>query len=137
MGQAVVDKDCKSKCVCQASGLVKCESLSCATGEVCDIKDGVRGCQVKQVSCSVSQAGVLTSFDGMSGAVGAQGAFEVASLCDDTDDEWFRVVVDVRRCSEGKSLAVATVYVFFKETTIAVNGQHKTWVRKLGDERHS
>ncbi|XP_070690944.1 IgGFc-binding protein [Pempheris klunzingeri] len=131
VGQAVVDKDCKSKCVCQASGLVKCEKLSCASGEVCGVRDGVRGCHVKQGHCSVSQGGHLTSFDGMTGAMGAQGAFEVASLCDETAKLWFRVVVDVRVCSKGASPAVATVYLFFKETTIAVNSQQVTWVNGM------
>uniref|UniRef100_A0A3B4XQ41 Fc gamma binding protein n=1 Tax=Seriola lalandi dorsalis TaxID=1841481 RepID=A0A3B4XQ41_SERLL len=124
----LVDKDCKSKCVCQASGVVKCEKLSCASREVCGIRDGVRGCQAKQVHCSINQVGHLSSFDGMSGAMGAQGAFEVASLCDETAELWFRVVVDVRVCSKGASPVVATVYVFFKETIVTVNSQHATWV---------
>lgn len=131
----MVDKECKSKCVCQASGLVKCEKLSCASGEVCGVRDGVRGCHVKQGRCSVCRVGRLKSFDGMSGAIGAQGAFEVASLCDETAKLWFRVVVDVRVCSKGASPTVATVYVFFKETTIAVNSQHVTWVRRAGRDK--
>lgn len=126
----MVDKECKSKCVCQASGLVKCEKLSCTSGEVCGIRDGVRDCQVKQGYCSVSEVGYLTSFDGMSGAMGAQGAFEVASLCDETSKLWFRVVVDVRICSKGASPTVATLYVFFQETTITVNSQRETWVSR-------
>ncbi|KAJ4930907.1 hypothetical protein JOQ06_025210, partial [Pogonophryne albipinna] len=128
VGQADVDKACTSKCVCQASGVVNCEKLTCASGEVCDVRDGVRGCHVKQGHCSVNQVGLLTSFDGMSGAIGAQGAFEVASLCDETDKMWFRVVVDVRVCSKGASPTVATLYVFFKETVVTVNSQHVTWV---------
>ncbi|XP_035492191.1 IgGFc-binding protein [Scophthalmus maximus] len=128
VGQALVDKDCKSKCVCQATGLVKCEKLSCASGEVCGVRDGIRSCHVKQGQCSVSQVGHLTSFDGMSGAVGAQGAFEVASLCDETAELWFRVVVDVRVCAKGASPAAAAVHVFFKETVITVNSQRVTWV---------
>ncbi|XP_071062157.1 IgGFc-binding protein [Pseudochaenichthys georgianus] len=128
VGQADVDKACTSKCVCQASGVVNCEKLTCASGEVCDVREGVRGCHVKQGHCSVSQVGLLTSFDGMSGAIGAQGAFEVASLCNETDKMWFRVVVDVRVCSKGASPTVATLYVFFKETVVTVNSQHVTWV---------
>lgn len=130
VGQAVTDKDCKSKCVCQAFGLVECEKLSCASGEVCAVRDGLRGCQVKQGQCSVSHIGHLTSFDGMSGAIKAKGAFEVASLCDETSKLWFRVVVDMRVCRNRAPPAVATVYVFFKETTVAVNSKFMTWVRR-------
>ncbi|XP_075321405.1 IgGFc-binding protein-like [Odontesthes bonariensis] len=128
VGQTVVDKDCKSKCVCQASGLVKCEKLSCTNGDVCDVRDGVRGCHIKQGHCTISQVGKLSSFDDMSGAIGTQGAFEVASLCDEAAKQWFRVVVDVRKCIKSASPAVATVYVFFKDAIVTVNSQHETWV---------
>uniref|UniRef100_A0A3Q3BQL9 Fc gamma binding protein n=1 Tax=Haplochromis burtoni TaxID=8153 RepID=A0A3Q3BQL9_HAPBU len=128
VGQELVDNDCKSKCVCQASGMVKCEKLSCASGEVCDIRDGVRGCHLKQGQCVVSRDGQLSSFDGMSGAIGAQGAFQVASLCDESAELWFRVVVDVRVCNKGAAPTVASVYVFFSDTIVAVNSEHVTWV---------
>lgn len=127
-----MDHGCESKCMCQASGVVKCEKLSCASGEVCGVRDGVRGCHIKPGHCGVGRDGHLTSFDGVSGAVGAQGAFEVATLCDETAELWFRVVVDVRVCSKGASPTVATVYVFFKETAITVNSEHVTWVRRAG-----
>ncbi|XP_026150219.1 IgGFc-binding protein-like [Mastacembelus armatus] len=128
VGQAVVDKDCSSKCVCQASGLMKCEKLSCASGEECGLRDGVRGCHVKQGRCKINHIGLLTSFDGMSGVIEAQGAFDIASLCDESTKLWFRVVVDVRVCSEGASPTVASVYVFFKQTIVTVNSQQETWV---------
>lgn len=134
VGQAAVDKDCKSKCVCQASGMVKCENLSCASGEVCDVRDGTRGCHVKQGQCGINQVGQLSSFDGMSGAIGAQGAFQLASLCDEAAELWFRIVVDVRVCNKGSSPTVATVYVFFKEIVVAVNSQQVTWVRTAGTD---
>lgn len=134
----MVDKDCTSKCVCQASGLVKCEKLSCASEKVCGIRDGVRGCHAKRGHCSVSHTGYFTAFDGMSGAIGASGAFEMASLCDETARLWFRVVVDVRVCSKRATPTAAAVYVFFNETTIAVNSKHETWVRRAGrTERNS
>ncbi|MEQ2268978.1 hypothetical protein XENORESO_020063, partial [Xenotaenia resolanae] len=128
VGQAVVDKDCSSKCECQASGLVTCEKLSCTNGEVCDVRDGVRGCHVIQGHCNVSPIGELSSFDGMSGTIGAQGAFELASLCDETSKQWFRVVADMRSCGKKAPFAVNTLYVFFKDATVAVNSAHVTWV---------
>ncbi|MED6293032.1 hypothetical protein CHARACLAT_006660 [Characodon lateralis] len=128
VGQAVVDKDCSSKCECQASGLVTCEKLSCTNGEVCDVRDGVRGCHVIQGHCDVSPIGELSSFDGMSGTIGAQGAFELASLCDETSKQWFRVVADMRSCGKKAPFAVNTLYVFFKDATVAVNSAHVTWV---------
>lgn len=134
VGQTVVDKDCSSKCECQASGLVTCEKLLCTNGEVCDVRDGVRGCHVIQGHCNISPVGKLSSFDGMSGKIGAQGAFDLASLCNEASNQWFRVVVDVRLCRKNAPLAVATLYVFFKDTTVVVNSEHVTWVRSLNHE---
>ncbi|XP_040923803.1 IgGFc-binding protein [Betta splendens] len=129
VGQTAVDKNCTSRCVCQASGLIKCDSLSCGRGESCNVRDGVRGCHVQQGQCSVSPAGLFTSFDGMAGAVGAAlGAFEAAALCDVASELWFRVVLDVRVCAKGTPPAVAAVYVFFKEAVVSVNSQQETRV---------
>uniref|UniRef100_A0A3P9H1N3 Fc fragment of IgG binding protein n=1 Tax=Oryzias latipes TaxID=8090 RepID=A0A3P9H1N3_ORYLA len=128
VNQVVVDKDCQSRCVCEASGLVKCQRLSCSSTEVCDVRGGVRSCHIKQAHCTISHAGQLSSFDGMTAAVEAQGAVEVASLCDETSENWFRVVADVRVCHKKSAFAPATVHVFFNEATVTVNSQHGIWV---------
>ncbi|KAK7886667.1 hypothetical protein WMY93_026288 [Mugilogobius chulae] len=94
----------KSKCVCQTSGTVKCEILSCGSKEVCEVRDGVRGCYVAHGQCIINQAAHLSSFDSM-----------VASLCDDTADLWFRLVVDIQSCRKG-SQSVEIIHVFFKNT---------------------
>lgn len=131
VGQEVITKDCKSKCVCRASGLTVCEDMSCAKGEVCDARNGVRACHVKQSQCSVSPTGVFTSFDQMTATINkkVRGAYEVASLCNENAKNWFRVVVDIRQCNRLAPPAVATLYVFLKGSVVAVNSQHETWVR--------
>lgn len=130
VGEVVTDKDCTSKCECQASGIVKCEGLSCNRSEICDVIHGVRGCHLTDSKCKVSHTGQLTSFDGMSGAIGKEGVFVLTSLCDETDKLWFRVVVDVQVCKNQKGPAVTNLYVFFKEATVAVNSQQLAWVRR-------
>lgn len=125
----MTDKDCKSKCKCQKSGLVKCEKLSCATNEVCDVKDGVRGCYLKQAECTLSN-GALKSFDNSFGKVRTKGAFVLAFLCNEETELWFRVVVDLTDCNKEFSPTVSNVYVFFNDTTVAVNSKHMTWVRR-------
>lgn len=127
----MVDKECKSECVCQASGLVRCGEMSCASGEVCSVRDGVRACHTEQGHCSINPAGHLSTFDGLSGPISAQGAYEVAALCDEASALWFRVVVDVRICSKGAPKSVAAVYVFFKETVVAVTREREIWVRAV------
>ncbi|XP_023835727.1 zonadhesin-like [Salvelinus sp. IW2-2015] len=118
IGQVVVTKGCDTKCVCQASGLVRYEK------RVCGMKDGFRGCQLKRGHCMVHPGAHFTTFDGMKGFMGLW-VFEVASLCDQTSAQWFRMVMDVRVCSNGVYPNVATVCVF-KDVT--VNSQHNTWV---------
>lgn len=97
---------------------------------VCEVRKGVRGCYRRQGRCMISPAGNLTSFDGMFGPMGVLGAFELVSLCNQSAEFWFRVVVDIRICSHG-ALTVETVYIFFKKVTITVNSQRIVWVRKL------
>lgn len=133
MGETAVCKKCKSKCTCKAAGAIQCKKISCVDGEDCGIRGGVRGCFRKQGRCSVSKKGELKSFDGMSGAIGTKGAFELTSLCDQSNKKWFRVVVDTRVCRRGGSLKVATLYVFYKGATVAVNKQRETWVRVWKD----
>lgn len=111
---------------------MSCQQISCGIGEKCDIQDGTRGCFIKQKKCSISKNGNITSFDDMSGAVATKGAFELTTLCDESNEWWFRVVVDARVCSKGASPTVATLYVFYKDATVAVNSQHVTWVRSAG-----
>ncbi|XP_072317584.1 IgGFc-binding protein-like [Eucyclogobius newberryi] len=127
VGETVVDPECKSKCVCKASGTVKCQRLSCDSGKVCEVRNGVRDCHVAQGQCIINQDGLLSSFDGMTGPMGALGAFEVASLCNATAKPWFRVVVDVRSCMKG-NFSVETIYVFSRKNIIAVNSLHEVWV---------
>lgn len=133
VGESTVCKKCETKCTCQAAGAIQCKKISCVDGEDCGIIGGVRGCFTKQRRCSVSNKGEFASFDGMSGAIGTKGAFELTSLCDQSNEKWFRVVVDTRVCKRGGSLKVATLYVFYKDATVAVNSQHETWVRVWTD----
>lgn len=132
VGESYVCSKCKSRCTCKASGTVSCQQISCVDGEECGVKEGARGCFTKQRKCSISKKGHITSYDGMSGAIASKGAFELTSLCDQTKEQWFRVVVDTRVCSKGASPTVATLYVFYKDTTVAVNSQLLTWVRRGG-----
>ncbi|KAJ3598355.1 hypothetical protein NHX12_001865 [Muraenolepis orangiensis] len=138
VGQAVVSRNCGSICECHWSGIIRCDALTCPSDQVCTLRDGVRGCHVKQGQCKVSSSGLLTTFDGASGAMGSLGAFEVASLCDDAANLWFRVVVDLRACrqdgGQDGSPGVVMLYVFFRDFTIAVSRQYATWVngRRVG-----
>lgn len=108
---------------------MSCQQISCGSGEDCIIKGGSRGCFVKQRKCSISGRGQLTSFDGMSGVITTRAAFELTSLCDESNGQWFRVVVDTRVCTKARFSTVAVLYVFYKDTTVAVNSRQTTWVR--------
>uniref|UniRef100_A0ABM5ESE3 IgGFc-binding protein-like n=1 Tax=Pogona vitticeps TaxID=103695 RepID=A0ABM5ESE3_9SAUR len=126
--ETVVSKDCSEKCTCHASGRLLCERISCRKGETCALKNGARGCVKQEGQCTLTLGAQLTTFDGASGEILYNGAYEVASFCDAMSRDWFRVVVDVRDCGEGEMTAGAAVYVFFQEAFIAINRNKEAWV---------
>ncbi|XP_041082394.1 IgGFc-binding protein [Polyodon spathula] len=127
-GEKIVAKGCTEQYTCNATGAVDSEPLTCPAGEYCGVKNGVRGCQKKVGICTVKPGTLFHSFDGNKGKISSGGAFEIASLCNQGSEEWFRVVVDVRTCTQNSIAGAVTVYVFFGNTHIAVNNEQQTWV---------
>uniref|UniRef100_A0A4W3GPY7 IgGFc-binding protein-like n=1 Tax=Callorhinchus milii TaxID=7868 RepID=A0A4W3GPY7_CALMI len=128
LGETVLTDDCKAKCSCQASGVVHCQSVSCSTNEICEVRDGVRNC-FKDGTCSIKQGKRFTTFDGLSGDVRLPGVYEIASLCNTSSSAWFRVVADFRVCDRNGNPGIATTYMFFQDTFIAINAKKQIWVR--------
>nr|XP_023659456.1 IgGFc-binding protein-like isoform X1 [Paramormyrops kingsleyae] len=126
VGQSVVNQLCNSKCVCQATGAVTCQALICPGGQVCEVRDGIQGCYVRQGICTVQQGAILTTFNGMEGYINHNGAFDVVSVCDKNLNNWFRIVVEM--CSRTGFPAVSTVFVYYLDTAIVINRQQSTWV---------
>ncbi|CAM4709668.1 unnamed protein product [Caretta caretta] len=127
-GESIISGACSEKCTCLASGGLVCEPHSCPEKEICAFQDGVRGCVKQEGRCTLLPGAWLTSFDGASGGDLHSGAYELASLCNDSAPSWFRVVVDVRACSDGAVMAGTTTYIFFRDAFIAVKRNKETWV---------
>nr|XP_023969252.1 IgGFc-binding protein-like [Chrysemys picta bellii] len=127
-GESIISSACSEKCTCHASGGLVCEPHSCPDKEICALQDGVRGCVKQEGRCTLLPGAQLTSFDGASGGVLYSGAYELASLCNDSAPSWFRVVVDIRACGDGAVMAGTTVYIFFQDAFIAVKRNKETWV---------
>ncbi|KAM9114696.1 IgGFc-binding protein [Pangshura tecta] len=127
-GESIISGACSEKCTCQASGGLVCEPHSCPDKEICALQDGVRGCMKQEGRCTLLPGAQLTSFDGASGGVLQSGAYELVSLCNDSAASWFRVVVDIRACSDGAVMAGTTTYIFFRDAFIAVKRNKETWV---------
>uniref|UniRef100_A0A8C3FY59 VWFD domain-containing protein n=1 Tax=Chrysemys picta bellii TaxID=8478 RepID=A0A8C3FY59_CHRPI len=125
---SIISSACSEKCTCHASGGLVCEPHSCPDKEICALQDGVRGCVKQEGRCTLLPGAQLTSFDGASGGVLYSGAYELASLCNDSAPSWFRVVVDIRACGDGAVMAGTTVYIFFQDAFIAVKRNKETWV---------
>ncbi|KAH0631328.1 hypothetical protein JD844_005616 [Phrynosoma platyrhinos] len=126
--ETVISKDCSEKCTCHASGRLTCEGISCGKGKTCALKNGTRGCVTQEAQCVLAPGGQLTTFDGASGEILYSGVYEVASFCDISASAWFRVVVNMRECGDREMMAGAAVYVFFRETFIAINRNKEAWV---------
>ncbi|XP_030398777.1 IgGFc-binding protein-like [Gopherus evgoodei] len=127
-GESIISSACSEKCTCQASGGLVCEPHSCSNEEICALQDGVRGCVKQEGRCTLLPGAQLTSFDGASGGDLHSGAYELVSLCNNSAPSWFRVVVDIRACSDGATMAGTTVYIFFRDAFIAVKRNKETWV---------
>uniref|UniRef100_A0A8C4T5G8 IgGFc-binding protein-like n=1 Tax=Erpetoichthys calabaricus TaxID=27687 RepID=A0A8C4T5G8_ERPCA len=123
----IVSNDCSRKCTCLASGAVSCEKLVCQASEVCETRNGKRGCQLTEGKCEVKSKGLLTSFDGLQVQFG-NGAFEIAYLCDEKSVDWFRVVVDVRICNKDTNQSM------FLHIFLQVNGKRINLPAKLQNE---
>nr|XP_033818518.1 IgGFc-binding protein-like [Geotrypetes seraphini] len=126
IGETTVSLDCSQRYTCSANGLMS-ELVICEAGDVCMLKGGVRGCFKKEGQCTLAMGAKFTSFDGLSGQVASNRAYEVASLCDLKSASWFRVLVDIQSCGSSQS-AAAKAYVFFQNVFIAVSKNTDTSV---------
>uniref|UniRef100_A0A8C0IRT1 VWFD domain-containing protein n=1 Tax=Chelonoidis abingdonii TaxID=106734 RepID=A0A8C0IRT1_CHEAB len=127
----VISSDCSEKCTCHPSGGLICEKNSCPTGEICMLRDGMHGCVKQEGQCMVSPGAYLTTFDGAKGKFLYSGMYKVASLCDESSPAWFKVVVDICKCTNDGIPACAAIFVFFREALVTVNNNMETWVNGL------
>ncbi|KAJ6663588.1 hypothetical protein lerEdw1_009667 [Lerista edwardsae] len=128
-------KECVSK-TCQVRGRqpVWCDVIA-SYAAVCQAKNFPlkkwRTEAFCQGRCRLMPGAWFSSFDGLSGKVPDFGTYELTSLCDAESGDWFRVLVRVASCPANATLAITTVYVFFKGAFIAVQGQKEAWVNGL------
>ncbi|XP_062996673.1 IgGFc-binding protein-like [Elgaria multicarinata webbii] len=127
-GESVVLEGCLENCTCHMSSRLICEETSCQIGDICTVHDGVRGCMGPKGECIVTPGARLTSFDGVSGEILYKGVYEVASLCNESDPLWFRIIAVVQECKEWDLAAVSTIHVFFRGVFITVKKSKETWV---------
>lgn len=127
-GESLLLEGCLSNCTCQALSHLVCAETSCHLGEICSVHNGVRGCKRQNGKCIISPGARLISFDGASGQILYNGVYEIASLCDQNDPFWFRIIAMVQDCSDWDVAAVTTIHVFFKGTFITVKRNKETWV---------
>lgn len=133
VGESVITDNCRRRHICQASGVVLSQNMTCKADELCQVKDGVMGCYLQQ--CFLGADGTLAPFDGEGGTIAEPGAYEIIQNCERTlTSHWFRVVVKLERCNPGVN-TVAAVYVFFKDVMITVNDKHGVWVRASNSTR--
>ncbi|KAI4876219.1 hypothetical protein NFI96_017952, partial [Prochilodus magdalenae] len=123
IGESLITDDCHERLTCLPSGEVKNESIGCQSNEVCQVKNGVRGCYRRQ--CLLEAGGSFTLFNGESWTITSTGAYDLVKLCNGTSDEWFRVVAQLEACDQN---SVAFVYVFLNDIFISVNSKQSTWV---------
>ncbi|XP_069040704.1 IgGFc-binding protein-like [Lepisosteus oculatus] len=77
------DERCGRRCTCQArTGTVACVSAGCKSSEVCDLRDGVRGCYPASfATCEASGDPHYRSFDGKTFDFQGTCTYQMAKLC--------------------------------------------------------
>ncbi|XP_076833291.1 IgGFc-binding protein [Brachyhypopomus gauderio] len=128
VGEVSVSATCEMACMCLSGGVLRCDRYTCGSGQVCDVQDGRRGCQVVQSLCVVGPAPTFRPFDGSLRAVRQGGAFVMAFVCDEQLPEWFRVVMELQSRGTNTSTSVTMLHVFTQSSAITVNYQNQCWV---------
>ncbi|XP_075046976.1 IgGFc-binding protein-like [Mixophyes fleayi] len=123
-GESYVNVDCSQKCKCQFGGVV-CMSVSCKSNEVCILHYGVRNCYKKEAGCLLDSK--FETFDGISGAPVPSGPFVLATLCNDEDKAWFRVLADVQSCGTNTQ-SVNRLHIFIVNATVTISKEASVWV---------
>ncbi|KAK3508212.1 hypothetical protein QTP70_017690, partial [Hemibagrus guttatus] len=124
IGEVVVQKGCQEKLICQKSGIVKYESMTCKTDEICQLENGVTGCYPKQ--CKLETAGSFTLFNGTTWSIPSMGAYDLVNVCDDiVIGIWFRVVAVLQE--RNGVLTTAAVHIFFENVLVTITSQNDIW----------
>ncbi|XP_075995597.1 IgGFc-binding protein-like [Genypterus blacodes] len=126
VGESVITDNCRRKLICQDSGILLSQNITCEADELCQVKSGVMGCYLQQ--CFLGSNGTITPFSGDGGTITKSGTYEIIQNCEHNQtSHWFRVVVKLERCNPGVNTILA-VYVFFKDVMITVNYKHGVWI---------
>ncbi|XP_041425750.1 IgGFc-binding protein-like isoform X2 [Xenopus laevis] len=124
--ESFISEGCQQNCTCQG-GLVSCTESNCSANEICQLRDGLRGCYSLDSECTISQQLHFTTFDGVSGAFPQEGAFILASSCNQTTDKKFMVTMVGSKCTGGIKRGTA-LHVFIPQGLITVNGKRECWL---------
>ncbi|KAM4703003.1 IgGFc-binding protein-like [Rhinophrynus dorsalis] len=121
--ESVISEDCRKHCTCK-DGSVSCTQFNCMESEICQLRDGLRGCYSREAQCNINNGQHFTTFDGVSGAYPV-GAFIMASSCNASTNGQFLVTVHRSQCSKGSTM---TLHVFTSQGLITVNGIWESWL---------
>ncbi len=88
-------------------------------------KGGVMGCYIQQ--CSMDSNGTLTAFMGETGTISVPGYYDIIQHCNQSQTDWFKVVVNIQMCTPGVNTIMA-VYLFFDDMMITLSNKHSIWV---------
>ncbi|NXS76280.1 FCGBP protein, partial [Pandion haliaetus] len=126
VGATVLSADCSESCTCRAAGGMECQPAGCPFGQVCGLKDGVRGCVEQPGRCTLAPAARFISFDGATGTTTTTGIYVMVSPCDSHRPAWFRLLADVGE--DGDRPAVEALHVFTPQAFLTIRRDKKVWL---------
>ncbi|KAM3921837.1 IgGFc-binding protein-like [Leptodactylus fuscus] len=124
-GEWVVTENCGQRCKCQ-SGVLSCVKLGCSKNEICQVREGVRGCQPQESRCILRTNNNFVTFDGVSGPYPTDGPYVVSSSCSEDVENHFIVVVQMKACSRSK--IGRSLQIFTPQGLVSVNEEQNIWL---------
>ncbi|XP_039517193.1 MAM and LDL-receptor class A domain-containing protein 1 isoform X2 [Pimephales promelas] len=89
ISETFMEGECEQQCQCLGHGNIHCSSASCTAGEVCMVKDGVKGCfKSSPVTCSVYGDPHYITFDGKAYSFWGTCNYTIAKTCGPTDTQF-------------------------------------------------
>ncbi|XP_054637554.1 IgGFc-binding protein isoform X2 [Dunckerocampus dactyliophorus] len=121
--------NCTQRCWCHPLGGALCENAACSPGQICALRNGSWGCQVKQEVCQLKDSLQVSTFNGQQLSLAPKTPYRLMGLCDEAGQNWFSLISYYGPC-DGGSTRLVTVFqilllgfsVTIQDGIVKVNG---------------
>ncbi|XP_032905509.1 alpha-tectorin [Amblyraja radiata] len=122
-GQFFWNTNCSKHCRCMGRNMVQCDSRQCKSGELCSLRNGIRGCYSSKSShCIAAGGGIFQTFDGAFLRFPAACSFVLSTICHKLPDISFQLIINFDKWSMPNMTLISPVYLYINEEQILISG---------------